>query len=104
MLPSLSLSTSPPTAATVSACSSPSLCAALVSAGALSVLSSALLHDNADIGNAAVTVCGELLDDNTLRELDSDAVQRTMQQLVRQPVLPHTRRSSPHYSTACHAW
>ena len=65
-----------------SACSTPSLCAALLSAGVLPVLSAVLLHDNADIGNAAVDVCGELLDDDTLREMDDSTLQRTTQKLV----------------------
>ena len=46
------------------------------------MLSSVLLHDNADIGNAAVEVCGELLDDDTLREMDRDTLQPAVQQLV----------------------
>ena len=65
-----------------SACSTQSLCSALLSAGVLPVLSAVLLHDNADIGNAAVDVCCELLDDDTLREMHDSALQQTMQQLV----------------------
>ena len=66
-----------------SACSSPSLCSTLLSSGVLSVLSSLLMHENYDIGSAAVTVCGELLDDDTLTQLDSDTLRWTMERLVR---------------------
>ena len=61
--------------------SSASLCSALLSGGVLSVLSSLLLHENADIGNAAVSVCGELLDDDTLRQLPD--AQLVVQQMVK---------------------